>query len=567
MAAKINPISLLEDDGFQISSNPHEYYDNYKNKTGKRLFGDRRLWMYGMHADEYCGGWHKAYDLFKAHGSGILAVANALVAPGTGWNTLGWTLVLTFFDAKGNHYQVIYGHLNENPLNYLEVGQEVKQGEIVAYQGASNNIGANDMASHLHIHFQPFGALGAKEFTCNGIDPLLIDVSKTTATKSDVTPPPSGQKAMIIDVSEYQAPSAINYDTISKHVDHVIVRVMDADYLDKVYRTHIKEFNERGVPVAVYAFVRGQNDQHMINEARMFYERTEGLEITFMWLDVEAVTHPNMRDGINIYINELRRLGASKVGLYIAHHLYETLNLDTDKADAIWIPHYGSGSAIPDSEPKYPADIHQYTEHGRLPGYNGDLDLNRLIGEYPLEYFTDGKVSKKKPTTETKPSNTAKPKPAKTYTVKPGDTLSGIALNTGIALETLIKLNGITNPDLIDVGDVIKLVGTTSKPKTTKYTIQSGDNLTFIADKFNVTLQALRNANSSIKNSDLIYAGNTLNIPVKGATAAKTYHNVVWGDSVDALAIRYGTTRDNIVSLNNLSSANAIYAGQSLRVK
>src|SRR5699024_11048255 len=80
--------------------------------------------------------------------------------------------------------------------------------------------------------------------------------------KKDPTPPKNNSKAMIIDVSEYQAQSAINYDTISKHVDHVIVRVMDADYMDKVYKTHIKEFNKRGVPTAAYAFVRGQNDQH-----------------------------------------------------------------------------------------------------------------------------------------------------------------------------------------------------------------------------------------------------------------------------------------------------------------
>lgn len=563
---KLNPIQLIQKYGFKITSNPHEYYDDYIKKTGKRSFGERRLMEYGIHADAYCGGYHRAFDMSKGVRAGIPAVANALVAPGTGWNTFGWTLVLTFFDRYGKHWQVIYGHLYENPLNYLEVGQEVKQGEIVAYEGNSNNIGVSNMEFHLHIQFQQFGALAAQPFTCNGVDPLQIDVSESSATKADVKPAPSGQKSMIIDVSEYQDPKAINYDTISKHVDHVIVRVMDADYKDKVYEQHIKEFNKRGVPVAVYAFVRGQNDTHMVNEARMFAERIEGLPVTFLWLDVEVNSHPDMRNGVNIYINELRKLGAKKVGLYIAHHLYKELNLDTSKADAIWIPHYGSGSSIPDSEPEYFADIHQYTEHGRLPGYNGDLDLNRIISDKPLEFFTDGKASKKKPTAVTKPSSTKKPAVAKTYTVQPGDTLSGIALVTGIAMEDLQAINNISNPDKIDAGDVLKLTSTDKKATTSTYKIKPGDTLSGIALKLNTTVDRLRELNSSIKNSDVIYAGNTLTVPGKSKAQA-VYHNVVWGDTVDALAIRYGSSRENIVKWNKLPNANSINAGDKLRVR
>src|SRR5699024_4410094 len=148
-------------------------------------------------------------------------------APGTGWNTFGWTLVLTFYDAAGKHYQVIYGHLNKNPLDYLKVGQTVKQGQTVAYQGRSNNIGVSNMASHLHIQWQNYGALAEQAFTCNGIDPLKIDFSETHATKSPKTPANvSGNKAMIIYVSHQQSPSKINYKTLAKHADHAIIRTM-----------------------------------------------------------------------------------------------------------------------------------------------------------------------------------------------------------------------------------------------------------------------------------------------------------------------------------------------------
>src|SRR5690625_878062 len=197
----------------------------------------------------------------------------------------------------------------------------------------------------------------------------------------------NGEDAMIIDVSHHQPSDSINYEALSKHVDHVIIRTMDADFIDREYETHHRKFREQGVPTAAYAFVRGRNDTHMVNEAKMFWDRTKDLNPTFWWLDVEAVTHPDMRKGISIYINEMRKHGAEKVGLYIAHHLYEQLNLDISEADATWIPHYGSGSAEADSTPKFPADIHQYTDRGRLPGYMGNLDLNRIISDKPLEYF------------------------------------------------------------------------------------------------------------------------------------------------------------------------------------
>lgn len=573
----MNPIKYLESKGFVITSNPDKYYESYNPNKGKKPWGKRDHFEYGINVDSYCGGYHRAYDLAKTHGAGIPAIANALVAPGTGWNTFGWTLVLTFFDAKGNRYQVIYGHLKENPLNYLKVGQKVKKGQIVAYQGASNNLGVT-MASHLHIQFQTYGALNERAFTCNGLNPLNIDVSKTHATKSPVatstpkkTPSKKGD-AVIVDISEYQPVSAINYDTFAKQVDHVIVRTMDADYEDKAYKQHHKELQARGVPTAAYAFVRGRNDTHMVNEARMFFNRMKGIDITFMWLDVETVSHPNMRHGVSVYINELRRLGAKKVGLYIAHHLYKQLNLDASEADAVWIPHYGSGSNKPDSTPDFPCDIHQYTEHGRLPGYNGNLDLNRLIGDKPLEYFTDGKASKIKPATP-KQSTSNKKTSAETYKVKSGDTLSGIAQKFGTTTKTLQNLNGIKNADRINVGQVLKVKGTANKatPKISTYTVKSGDTLSGIAQKHGTTTKALQSLNG-IKNANLIYAGQKLKVRGQAKSTSKKkatpkYHTVRAGDTVSGLAVKYGSTQKQIVSWNKLASADKIYVGQKLRVK
>ena len=169
----MNPIEYLKTYGFVVTSDPFWF----------KTFGYRDLWSYGANVDSYCGGYHRAYDMAKFHNAPIPSIANATVLNGTGWNTFGWTLVLGFIDKKGRKFQVIYGHLNQNPLNYLKIGQNVKQGQTVAYQGASNNLGVS-MASHLHIQFQNYNAYGEWEFTCLGISPLSIDVSNTTPSNN-----------------------------------------------------------------------------------------------------------------------------------------------------------------------------------------------------------------------------------------------------------------------------------------------------------------------------------------------------------------------------------------------
>src|SRR5699024_6150638 len=231
----------------------------------------------------------------------------------------------------------------------------------------------------------------------------------------------------------------------------------------------------------------------------------------------------------------------------------------------VWIPHYGSGSATADSKPNFPCDIHQYTEHGRLPGYSGNLDLNRILSDKPLEFFTDGKASKKKPTTPAK-QPTSKPSTSSTYKVQSGDTLSGIAAKFGTTTKALQNLNGITNANKIYAGQVLKVKGTA---KTSTYTVKSGDTLSGIASKYGTTTKALQNLNG-ITNPNLIYAGQKLIVSGKAKANKKStakYHTVKSGDTVSGLAVKYGSTQKQIVSWNKLASANKIYVGQKLRVK
>src|SRR5690625_1484485 len=162
---------------------------------------------------------------------------------------------------------------------------------------------------------------------------------------------------MIIDISHHQLPNKINYDKLATQVKLVIIRTQYGSRLiDQHYKTHHEQFQRRGIPTAAYAWVRGVSIHDMKVEARDFYHRTKTFNPTCWFLNVEEKSMNNMRAGIRAYMKELRKLGAEKVGIYIAHHLYKSFNIDVNEFDAVWIPHYGKNNGTVTSKPRYPCD-------------------------------------------------------------------------------------------------------------------------------------------------------------------------------------------------------------------
>jgi LysM repeat protein len=109
----------------------------------------------------------------------------------------------------------------------------------------------------------------------------------------------------------------------------------------------------------------------------------------------------------------------------------------------------------------------------------------------------------------------------------------------------------------------------------TSYVVQPGDTLSSIAVKFNTTVAAIVAANS-IANPNLIFAGQTLNIPTDSEPPPTTpppqpqppiescTYTVQRGDTLSIIASRFGTTVGEIVVLNGISNPNLIFAGQTL---
>jgi spore coat assembly protein SafA len=113
--------------------------------------------------------------------------------------------------------------------------------------------------------------------------------------------------------------------------------------------------------------------------------------------------------------------------------------------------------------------------------------------------------------------------PNGTHTVRSGDTLGEIAVKNGVSLKELLAANPqIKNPNLIYPGQKINIPGkgdasggsgSSGAKSGGSYTVRSGDTLSGIASKNGVSLKNLLAANPQIKNPDLIYPGQKINIP------------------------------------------------------
>ncbi|MGN4759763.1 GH25 family lysozyme [Bacillus cereus group sp. MYBK227-2] len=184
----------------------------------------------------------------------------------------------------------------------------------------------------------------------------------------------------IVDMSKWNG--SPDWDTAAKHLDFVIARVQDgSNYVDPVYKSYVAAMKSRNIPFGNYAFCRFVSENDARIEARDFWNR--GDKSATVWVaDVEVKTMNDMRAGAQAFIDELRRLGAQKVGLYVGHHMYAPFGMANVIADFVWIPRYGG------KRPAYPCDIWQYTETGNVPGI-GKCDLNELIGSKPLSWFTE----------------------------------------------------------------------------------------------------------------------------------------------------------------------------------
>lgn len=158
------------------------------------------------------------------------------------------------------------------------------------------------------------------------------------------------------------------------------------------------------------------------------------------------------------------------------------------------------------------------------------------------------------------PSISVSPEVSDTYIVQKGDSLWSIANKFNMTVSKLKNLNNLTN-NLLSIGQVLKIKDSFNNGKTT-YTVQKGDSLWVIANKYGITTEELKSYNNLTSN--LLSIGQVLKIP-QGKTSTENIYTVKKGDSLWTIANRHNTTVEKIKVLNNLTS-NLLSIGQQLKI-
>lgn len=152
-----------------------------------------------------------------------------------------------------------------------------------------------------------------------------------------------------------------------------------------------------------------------------------------------------------------------------------------------------------------------------------------------------------------------------TYIVKSGDSLYKIANKYGTTVNELKELNNLTS-NTLSIGQILLLPGTSEETTLNTYTVKSGDTLYSIANKYNISVNKLKELNN-LKNNTLSI-GQTLKIRETTSdiiTEDYDYYTVKSGDTLYSLAQKYNTSVDELKELNNLTN-NTLTIGSLIKI-
>lgn len=212
--------------------------------------------------------------------------------------------------------------------------------------------------------------------------------------------------------------------------------------------------------------------------------------------------------------------------------------------------------------------LYQYTSSGRLRGWSENLDLDIFYGDSADWDKLAGYVASDnyKPS---EPNHKAEDRVVY-YTVQSGDTLSRIAQRYNTTYKYLAELNGIANPNLIYPGQVLTISGAYSSNTNTEsvaaYTVKTGDCLSAIGKRLGVSWLDIANRNG-IHSPYTIFPGQVLTVASGSQlTNRSQYYTVRSGDTLSGIAVQYNTNYQTLANLNGIANPNLIYKGQTIRL-
>ena len=320
----------------------------------------------------------------------------------------------------------------------------------------------------------------------------------------------------VVDVASHQA----GIVTGALDCDAVICKATEGTgYVNPYCDEHYQSAKSAGKLLGVYHYASGGNPeaeaeffinnvQGYLHEAILVLDWESGDNTA--WGDSSWVArfcaHVVALTGINpmIYVQRSAAsqcVGLGDYGIWLAEY--------PDYAPRGWDAYY---------PPNYSGDyaMHQYTSSGNISGWGGPLDLSLFFGDENAWRAYAGATGQPIPTPQPQVQSYEQPVQTSgaTYIVQAGDTLSAIAARYGTTYQSLAAINNIADPNRIYPGQEIVIDGAATEAPAASavyYTIKPGDTLSGIASTYGTTWQWLAEVNG-ISDPNLIYPGNTIRV-------------------------------------------------------
>lgn len=331
----------------------------------------------------------------------------------------------------------------------------------------------------------------------------------------------------LIDVSEHQG--IINWEQAKGHIDGAILRCgygMDiASQDDKQWARNVAECERLGIPFGVYIYSYATNTERAKSEAQHVLRLIQGHKLSYpVYFDMEEPGTEGAAVANAIAFGDIIETAGCWCGVYYNRNWHNNVIKGQLDRFTRWGAGYGTnnGQKQDNYKPGFGEDIWQYSSKGSVPGVPGNVDVNVCYRDFPAEI---GGNSTPTPSPDPTPEPTTKYKEGDHVVFSTCYASSTDPINKAISADKMARNHGVItkvipgarNPYLLDAGlcwvndgDIRGFYGSGSSG-VQYYTVQSGDCLSVIAQKYGTSVSQLQSWNG-ISNPDLIYAGQRLRV-------------------------------------------------------